>query len=533
VARLLVRLKLRLLANTLQRGGAPAVGLVLSALFALGAGAWGFWLLSTVETPEFWADVVVLVYAAIFTGWLLLPAMTFSADETLDPRRFALLPVTPRRLVGGLLVTGGVGVGPLGTLVAASGVVLGTWRLTGSAGAAAFAAVAALLLLAVSVAWSRALLTVASRLLASRRGRDLVAVLGAVLAVMVWLLFTTAEDLIVPGDVAAEEAADLSGPAGVARWLPGGLVGAVIADAALGRPLAAGVALAGAIAWLLAGTGAWVAALHWTRGKATASGGPPPRRSELYPVGLRWLPRGRTTAVAARFLRGLVRDARVRTQALLHLVLVLPVLALAVGGGALQAPWSPMLAVLVVVPFGLLAANQVGLDGPALWLHEVSGARPVADLLGRCLGLALAALPVATLIAAGFAALNGAWAHLPAALLAVVGALAVVLGVATVSAVLLPAPVAEEPDNIFGSSEAGQGCLGTSLMLVTLVVQMLLLSPLLVGLRVVDGAAARTVVSLVGLGYGAAVLAATLAVAARLLRTRGPELLAAVDPRRA
>ena len=532
MARLLVRLKLRLLANTLQRGGAPAIGLVLSALFALAAGAWGFWLLSTVETPEFWADIVVLVFAAIFTGWLLLPAMTFSADETLDPRRFALLPISPRRLVGGLLVTGGVGVGPVGTLVAASGVVLGTWRLSGSAVAAAVAAVAALLLLAVSVAWSRALLTVASRLLASRRGRDLVAVLGAVLAVLVWLVFTTAEDLIVPGDVEAEEAADLSGPAGAARWLPGGLVGAVVADVALGRHLAVGLALVGVLGWLVAGAGAWVAALYWTRGKAAASGGPPPRRSQLYPLGLRWLPCSRTTAVAARFLRGLVRDARVRTQALLHLVLVLPVLALAVGGGALQAPWSPMLAVLVVVPVGLLAANQVGLDGPALWLHEVSGARPAADLLGRSLGLALGALPVAVVVAGGFAAINGAWAHLPAALLAVAGALAVVLGVASVSAVAMPAPVAEEPDNIFGSSEAGQGCLGTALMLVTLVVQVVLLLPLLIGLRVAPGPGTRTLAAAAGLVYGAVVLAGAVAMASRMLRSRGPELLLAVDPRR-
>lgn len=533
MARLLVRLKLRLLANTLQRGGAPAIGLALSAVVALAAGAWGFWLLSTVETEQFWADLVVICYAAMFVGWLLLPAMTFSADETLDPRRFALLPVPPRRLVGGLLVAGGVGVGPLGTLLAAGGAVLGAWWVTGEPGPAVLAAVGAVLLLAVSIAWSRALLTVASRLLGSRRGRDLVAVLGVVVAAGIWLLTTTADELLVPGDGGAEASPDLSGPAGAARWLPGGLAGAVVADVALGRPVAAALALAGALAGLLAGTGAWVAALHWTRGRAAAAGGPPPRRTGLYPRGLGWLPRTRTTAVAARFVRGLVRDVRVRTQALLHLVLVLPVLALAVGGGALRAPWSPMLAVLVVVPFGLLGANQVGLDGPALWLHEVAGVRPAADLLGRCLGLALAALPVAALGAVGLAAVNGAWAHLPAALVSAVAALAVVLGVATVSAAALPAPVPEEPDNIFGSSEAGQGCLGTALMLATLVVQVLLLLPLLIALRVAAGPGARLLVGAVGVGYGALVLAGAVALAAGVLRSRGPELLAAVDPRRA
>ena len=533
MARLLVRLKLRLLANTLQRGGAPAVGLVLSALVALAAGAWGFWLLSTVETEEFWAHLVVICYAAIFIGWLLLPALTFAADETLDPRRFALLPITPRRLVGGLLVSGAVGPGPVATLVGASGAVLGAWRLSGAVGPVALAALATVLLLAVSVAWSRAVLTVASRLLGSRRGRDLIAVLGIVVAAGIWLVATTAEELVVPGDVDAEAAPDLAGPAGAARWLPGGLAGAVIADGARGRPGIALLALLGVVAWLLAGLGSWVAALRWTRGRAAAAGGPPPRRSDLYPRGLGWLPRTRTTAVAARFLRGLTRDARVRTQALLHLFLVVPVLALAVGGGALQAPWSPMLAVLVVVPFGLLGANQLGLDGPALWLHEVSGARPAADLLGRCLGLALGALPVAVLAAVGLAAVNDAWAHVPAAVVAAVAALAVVLGVATMAAVVLPAPVPEEPDNVFGSSEAGQGCVGTSMMLVTLVVQMVLLLPVLIGLRVAAGPGSGLAVAGVALGYGALVLAGTTTLAAMILRSRGPELLAAVDPRRA
>lgn len=532
MARLLVRLKLRLLANTLQRGGGPAIGLVGSALVGLAAGGWGFWLTSTVETPGFWSDVVVLVYATLFVGWLLLPAMTFAADETLDPRRFALLPVGRWQLASGLLVAGAVGVGPAGTLLAAGGVVLGTWRLSGSPMAAAGAALAAVLLLTVAVAWSRAVLTLASRLLASRRGRDLVAVLGVLLGLVIWVVMVTGRDLLVSGPDAAS-APDLSGPAAVARWLPGGLAGGVVADLAAGRWGPATLGLVGVAGWIAAALGLWTVGLRWTQGRAAAPPAVARRRADLYPLGLRWLPRTRTTAVAVRFLRGLVRDARVRTQALMHLVLVLPVLGVVVGAGGLRAPWSPLLAVLAVVPVAMLGANQLGLDGPALWLHEAAGARPVADLLGRGLGLALAALPLVGVLALVLAALNGAWAHLPVALVAATATLAVALGVAGVAAVILPAPVPEEPDNLFGSSEAGQGCLGSVLMVATLVVTGLLLLPVLLPLRLVAGAGPRLLVASLGVGYGALVLAGGTALAARVLAARGPEVLGAVDSRRA
>ena len=49
-------------------------------------------------------------------GWLLLPLVFFGVDETLDPARFALLPLRRRTLVTGMLAAALVGVPAVATL---------------------------------------------------------------------------------------------------------------------------------------------------------------------------------------------------------------------------------------------------------------------------------------------------------------------------------------------------------------------------------------------------------------------------------
>ena len=62
--------------------------------------------------------------AVLVLGWLLLPLVFFGVDETLDPARFALLPLTRRTLVTGLLAAALVGVPALATLLATGGLVV-------------------------------------------------------------------------------------------------------------------------------------------------------------------------------------------------------------------------------------------------------------------------------------------------------------------------------------------------------------------------------------------------------------------------
>jgi len=91
-------LKLRLMRNGLRGQAWRIVALVLGVLF----GSW--WALAAAVglgfsgTASAEAGFVVATFAgaAVTLGWTLIPLLFFGVDETLDPARFALLPV-PRR----------------------------------------------------------------------------------------------------------------------------------------------------------------------------------------------------------------------------------------------------------------------------------------------------------------------------------------------------------------------------------------------------------------------------------------------------
>jgi hypothetical protein len=108
VVALLVRLKLTLLKNSLKRSVWRTVGLIIAMVYALGvvimvlAALVGLRYTSLTLT----ADVTVVGYAALTLGWLLMSMLVFGVDETIDPAKFALLPVRARELLPGLLVAG-------------------------------------------------------------------------------------------------------------------------------------------------------------------------------------------------------------------------------------------------------------------------------------------------------------------------------------------------------------------------------------------------------------------------------------------
>ena len=526
MARLLLRLRLRLLGNTLQRGTQAAIGLLVGALVGLVTSLAVASGLAAAADARVWPDVVTTVYGAVWIGWLVFPAMTFASDDTLDPRRFSLLGLRPHELVPGLLLGALASVGPVATLVGVAGAPLGAVR-TGSLLAGVVAAVAAGLVVVVSVACSRAVLALLSDLLASRRGRDVAGLLGMVVALAIVLgaqamdaLQSTLDD----GDVLAT-AAD------VAAWTPGGQAGLAVGAAVDGDVAAALVHLGVVVAVTILALVLWGWAIARTSATAptrTTGGG---AHAQLYPRLLAWWPRTRTTAVAVRFLRMLARDGRVRTQALSQAFIVVPMIALSIS--SLQGASAPLFAAYLVVPFGLLAANQLGLDGPALWQHELAGEAPADDLRGRALALGTLALPTSATAAVVLAALFDGWALLPAALLLCLATLLTLLGVSNAAAVLAPYPVPEQASNVFGSSSSGAGCLQALLAVVVLAVQGVLLLPAVLPVVLLGSPTARAIAAAFGVAYGGGLLIVGTLVGARRARGRGPELLQAVDPRRA
>ena len=529
MAGLLLRLRLRLLTNTLRRGSQAAWGLALGGLFGLGAAvAVAIGLALAARNPG-GGVVAVIAFGTAWVGWVLLPMLLFRSDDTLDPRKFALLPATPRQLVPGLLLAALVGVGGLSTLVGASGLVVGIWLAGGPLVAVLFTAVAVVVLLIACVATSRALIAFAADVLGSRRGRDVATLLTGLLAVAAFaagqVLPRMGVDLVTLGGVYTAT--------WVLRFTPGGLTGSAVAAAMRGDLPLALTRLSAVVLWCVLMLLAWAAAIRRTadrtphRSTASASHG-----VVLYPRPLAWLPRNRTTAVAVRFLRGLARDPRVRNQSLSQAFILVPLVGLSLG--LVAGPSAPLIAVYMVVPFGIIAANQLGLDGPALWLHDLAGADLRSDLYGRDLAVSLIGLPVAVVSALGLAAGFDAWAALPATLLLIVATLLALLGVSNLAAVLVPYPVPEDASNPFasGSDSMGVGCLQGIFAMLVLLVHGIVALPITLAAGLPSQPWTRLVAAVAALGYGAALLLGGTTLAVARARDRAPELLAVVDPRR-
>ena len=97
--------------------------------------------------------------------------LVFGVDETVDPAKFALLPVRARELLPGLLVGGLIGVPGMATVLVALGLVI-TWART-PAPLTVAAVVAFPLGVATCFLLSRAATAAFAAVLSSRRFRDL------------------------------------------------------------------------------------------------------------------------------------------------------------------------------------------------------------------------------------------------------------------------------------------------------------------------------------------------------------------------
>ena len=185
-ARHFVRLKLRVMGNNFRGQGWRVALFLVGSLVGLWFAVGGFFGLAA---PGLAGDDRYALLVAAFggglavLGWLLLPLVFFGVDETLDPARFALLPLPRRTLVKGLFAAALVSVPTLAMLVALSGLVV-TAGIFGGWSAALVAAVGVILGLLVCVASARAVTSAFATMLRSRRVRDLAAVLLAVLAAL-------------------------------------------------------------------------------------------------------------------------------------------------------------------------------------------------------------------------------------------------------------------------------------------------------------------------------------------------------------
>jgi ABC-2 type transport system permease protein len=528
LARTLVRLKVRLLANRARRSRSAKVQLVMSWVFALlmGSGL-AFVVAAAGRFGKEEIDRPVLVIGATFLAfvWIVGPLLTFGTDETLDPGRLILFPLAPRALARGLLAASIIGPAPTVALLVCIGAVVGY-----ASGGGWIVVPAAVLLIALCVTSARALSTSLAAQLTSRRGRDITIIIASVLALasqgIRFINFGAVSDELVDRVLA------------VLAWLPPGMLAQAVVDGRAGRTGVALLELLPAAVLVPVLLRAWARALDRSLTVVADGATPPSRRRSsaelpLIPARLGWLAHHPWGAVAARELRYVVREPRRKVVLANSVVLGL---ALAVWSALASGhdTRSVLLATTASYITVLNTANQIGIDGAARWMDVVAGDTARATLAGKNLAVTFQVLPMVAVIATIVAAFTGGWVFLPAALLLSLAGLGAGLGAGNVISVHLP--VAPPPtDNPFAGRGAGQGC-GTSLALAGCVLaQNILLAPVVAGAGITALLEPRLllVVVPVAVAYGGVLWWLGLTHATGHLATHQAEILATVDPARA
>ncbi len=554
-----IRLKLRITVNTLRGntwrmvlylfGAAVGLGLALLGFSGFAAGAAAWTAAAGSAGPAGRETLLLVLPAFLGTGlvlsWLFLPLLFFGVDETLDPARFALLPLPRRTLAVGMLAAACVGVPAAATLVASSGLIV-----VGAVGAgpvgATVGALGALLGLLVCVIASRAVTSAFAGALRSRRTRDLAAVVIAVLASSVAPLQLLVSSALSSG----WDQAQLVRVARVLSWTPVAAPFTAVADATSGRwgvaaaHLAIGAGTIGLLLWwwsrtletAMLGTVSGSAGGATRRGAGNRAGRSAPAAGpgvlQLFPLLLRWLPRNRFGAIVARESRYWWRDPR-RRAGLISLTIagiVVPgMLRLYTQGPDHVGAPLPLAVAFAGMLAGTVLANQFGNDGTGYAAHLLAGVPGRLELRARVAALAVTAVPVLVSVTLALALFSHGAAELPAALGVTLGGFTVSAAVAGVVSVLAPyaLPDTTNPFAMSGGSAGAKGLLA----LVGMFTSAALIAPVLVAALLLD----RPWDALAlpgGLCWGIALLLLTTHLAGRLLDRRGPEVLVAITPRR-
>jgi ABC-2 type transport system permease protein len=451
VVTLLVRLKLTLLKNSLKRSVWRTVGLIIAMVYALGVVIMVLAALVGLRyaAPALTADVTVIGYAALTLGWLLMSMLVFGVDETIDPAKFALLPVRARELLPGLLIAGLISAPGIATVLVGAGLVI-TWARTVPLTVAAL--IAAVLGVVTCFLLSRAATAAFASFLASRRFRDLafvgVALLGVAMAIAGNLV-----SAIVRTDL-NELRRSLADLATVAGWSAFGWAWAIPADVSRGAWAVAGIhlILAAAFVGLL-----WMAWGHFLaaglvspiEGRGTASKVRDSTAVErLYPA----TPAG---GVATRTLRYWRRDPRYLAGIagfLIGPIVLIVTQVINPEGTAAVAAFAPSLLGLLV---GFSLAQDLSYDGTALWLHISAGITGADDRAGRVMSTITIYLPLTVILLVVAMITTGAWHLLVPAVDLTLALMLTGLGVGSLVGTLWQWPAPPPGANPFTRGNAG------------------------------------------------------------------------------
>jgi ABC-2 type transport system permease protein len=311
--------------------------------------------------------------------WLLIPVIAAALDDTVDPLRLQLLPIPNLRLAAGLLAAAIVGPGTVATsLTVAGGVV--AYARPGFAVLLQF--IAGLVMVAWCLVSARLLTTILSSLLRSRRGRDLVAIVGpligvSALALQSWTAQRAQDGFsfprflwVTPPGALARAVEEFSGgllpgllflsygvatTAGVVVWFGHSLERLATKSPISGRPGQVGNGN------LVRGFGRWLSGLRLISSQAAA--------------------------VAAKEARGMRRDPRLRAQ-FIGLGIAVLVLTTGLGRQLVGTELAPLIAVAgAFIGVNAVGFNVLGMDDKSFWAYVASGVPWREVLAGKNLAI--------------------------------------------------------------------------------------------------------------------------------------------------
>ncbi|MFF9350972.1 transporter [Streptomyces sp. NPDC014734] len=521
-----VQLKLALLRNGLRQSAGRRAAYITSIVFALLFAAGQLLALIMLRGYAHVDSVVVLTAGLLAVGWAVMPLFFAAGDETLDPSRLVMLPLRPRPLITALLVSSLIGIGPLFTLCLVAGSVFAV--AYGAAGAV-FAVIAAPLTLLLCVTLARAVATANTRLLTSRKGRDLAVLSGLVIAVGFQVVNFGAQRLSQAGGMSALEPV-----ADVVRWLPPASAIGSVDSASRGAYGEAAVQLLLSLIALVLLLWLWqrslVKLMTSPDGSTVAAAAPARDKAAREGSGLaRLLPAGRTGTVMERSLRYVARDPKTKAAWVTALAvgLIVPVF------NALQGVGTVYFACFAAGMLGVQMYNQFGQDTSAFWMvaQTISTARDAyVELRARAFALALITVPFTALTTVVTAALADDWIALPGGLAVSFALLGAMLATGAVASATFPYSIPQE--GAFKNVAPGQAGLAWISIFGGMISGMVLSAPVIattVWLSLTDRHEWLWALLPVGAVYGVLIAWAGLRVAAPRTANRLPEILAAVS----
>ncbi|MFB2581302.1 transporter [Herbiconiux sp. P15] len=513
----LLRLRFLVLRNSLKRSTWQLVAVIIGAIY--GVGILGLVIAGLVALGfapvEFASTALILGGSLLVVGWIVVPLVAFGVEQTLDPARLVVFPLTMRQLLVGLTVTGVLGVPGIVTSIAVLA-SFATWIRSPLAAVAAVVAGAVGVL--ICVVGSRTMAALSTSLQSKRRFREL----GGILVLIPLILIGPIFAWVTQGVVSSAET--LPQLARALSWSPLGAPWAVAGDVAIGDWGPAAAKLGISLVTLA------VLVLIWRRSLAVALVTPPSSSAKRVAKGKTGLfgvlPATPAGAVAARALTYWRRDPRYARQ--LITVPLVPVFlwfyANSFGSPVLLNLTGPLIAFFLSVAI----YADISYDGTAFATHLADGVRGRDDRIGRVAAVSIIAVPLVLLGTVIPVALTGSWGSLPMLFGLAAAALLGGLGVASVSSSMIIIPVPQAGDNPFKSAPgasfttalSGFAAWGVALALcvpaTVLAVLGLFFDPVLFGWLTL----------LVGVVLGAVFLVVGVRIGSAQLDRRGPELLA-------